>query len=135
MLSDKAFIKGLKIISAVFRYDPDEETAQIWRLYLNPLNDEEFLKGVFLLGHPKEGLRDVYPHTNIPACVYDYIEKAKEAERKSKPQIKEQWQIEREKAIRLDYEKTKKESLQRLVDRRPELAALIDSIGKQKLLT
>jgi hypothetical protein len=134
MLSEKAFGKGLKIIRAVFRYEPDEETAQIWFRYLCPLSDEEFLKGVFLLGHPQKGLRDVYPHTNIPACVYEYIEKAKEEERKSKPRIKEQWEIEREKLIQIEYARTKEEALERLLNKKPELEALVDRIGRQKLL-
>ncbi len=134
MLSDKAFTKALKVIRAVFKFEPDEETAQIWRMYLNPLSDEEFLKGVFLLGHPQKGLRDVYPHTNIPACVYEYIEKAKEEERKNKPRLKEQWEIEREKLIQIEYARTKEEALNRLLDKRPDLEALVDRLGRQKLL-
>ena len=63
-----------------------------------------------------------------------YIEKAKEEERKNKPRLKEQWEIEREKLIQIEYARTKEEALERLLNKKPELEALVDRIDRQKLL-
>lgn len=128
MISDLTFSKGLAVLRAVFRFDPDKETAGIWRLYFNELTDEEFMRGIYLMAHPRTGIKNIYPHTNIPACVYEYVDMAKQEELRSRSNRLENWQIERRRTIEEQHELSRREGLNRLLERRPDLEKYVKQI-------
>lgn len=126
MLSKEAFTKGIKDMRAVFGLNPDKETLEIWYRHLAKLDDKYFLAGVSLLAENEEAF---YPNTNIIFKIKKYSKKAKEKELEMVEQTKEPWEIERYRAIRIETQKTRETSIQRLLDRRPELRELIEKTG------
>lgn len=130
MLSKESFVKGIKDMRAVFGLNPDKETLEIWYRHLAKLDDKYFLAGISLMtsGDENERLKTIYPNQNMIDVFLSYAQKAREKELMMIEQQKEDWEIERYKAICANQQKKQIEANQRLIDRRPDLEEIFKRV-------
>lgn len=130
MLTKESFIKGIKDMRAVFGLNPDKETLEIWYRHLANLDDKYFLAGVSLMtsGDENERLKTIYPNQNMIDIFLSYAQKAREKELAMIEQKREDWEVERYKAICDQRKQSEIEVYQKLLDRRPDLEEIFKRV-------